>query len=79
MKVEFGNTSVYFRGSAFNEFKTKVPYRVPVPVVEQIPVQVPQKVTIPPQVSDSVVISNIVSAVCSTVGRGTFSALPPKG
>lgn len=29
--------------------------------------------------NDSVVISNIVSAVYSTVGRDTFSALPPKG
>lgn len=27
---------------------------------------------------DSVIISNIVSVVCSTLRRDTFSALPPK-
>ena len=75
MKVEFGNTSVYFRGSAFNEFKTKVPYRVSVPAVEQIPVQVPQKVTIPPQVSDSVVISNKEKATKLGATAGVIGAI----
>lgn len=62
MKVEFRNTPVYFRGSAFNEFKSKVPCKVSVPVVEPLPAQisaqVPSKITVPIQNADSVVISN---------------------